>query len=172
MGIYLVATLLSGLIYFILEKISNEYFSRKPFYKTVIIAGCMEILALLTRSYTTEEKLNDSVLIKKIGVIRQIIYYISKNYASQNILMEISVELKYSQSYLTHIFTKLTGISIKEYQMQMRFHYAKKMLKKDKTPISEISRNCGYINSASFTAEFKKRTGKTPLEYRNTSTNE
>ncbi len=150
----------------IFDWLEREYWAKEPFYRTILNACCMQLLGLLTRRYTAQEQKPDSVMLKKLILVRQIMQYISRNYQSQQILVLLSRELKYSQYYLSHIFKEMTGISIKEYQMENRFQLAKKMLIRENASVSEIAASLGYNNPASFSAEFKKRSGMTPLAYR------
>ncbi len=147
------------------DKIAKENYGQKCFFQAIITSGCMEILGLLSRQYNAQKPLS-STKIEKLQLVRQMMQYISSNFHSQNILKDLSELLKYSQHYLTHIFSKITGITVKDYQMQIRFKYAKKMLVENNLTILEIAEHCGYASVTSFTLAFRNKTGKTPCEYK------
>lgn len=149
----------------IFDKITDEYYSQKPFYEAIILSSCMEMLGILSRWYTTDKKVIDDTLLKKTDIVRQMTQYISDNYSSQDILADLSEYLNYSKSHLSHIFISTIGISVKEYLLRTRFHYAKKMLGREKLSVFETAKKCGYNNAASFSTAFKKRIGITPAEY-------
>ncbi len=147
------------------DKIAKENYGQKSFFQAIITSGCIEILGLLSRKYNTPKSVSNATL-EKIQIVRQMMQYISNRFYSQNILKDLSELLKYNPYYLTHIFSKITGITVKDYQMEIRFKYAKKMLLQNNLSIFEIAENCGYANATSFTLAFRNRTGKTPLEYK------
>ncbi len=147
------------------DKIAKENYGQKSFFQAIITSACIEILGLLSRKYNGQKPLSNTAL-EKIQIVRQMMQYISSRFDSQNILKDLSEFLKYNPYYLTHIFSKITGITVKNYQMQIRFKYAKKMLLQNNLSILEIAQNCGYANATSFTLAFRNITGKTPCEYR------
>ncbi len=153
------------LISSLFDKISSEQYSQKDFYETIIISSCLEILGILSRNYKIDRPIANATF-EKLQVVRQMMQYISSMFASQQILKELSDKLTYSQYYLSHIFSKVTGMSVKDYQMQIRFQQAKKMLAQNKLTIFEIATICGYASESSFILAFRNRIGKTPLEYR------
>ncbi len=147
------------------DKISKENYGQKSFFHAMITSSCMEILALISRQYNIQKPKQNATL-EKIQIVRQMMQYISNSFDSQNILKELSEQLKYSQYYLTHIFSEIMGVTVKDYQMQIRFKQAKKMLVQDNLSIIEIAGKCGYASVSSFTLAFRNKTGKTPSEYR------
>ncbi len=147
------------------DKIAKENYGQKSFFQAIITSGCIEILGLLSRKYNIQKPVSNATL-EKIQIVRQMMQYISSRFYSQNILNDLSELLKYNPYYLTHIFSKITGITVKDYQLQIRFKYAKKMLLQNNLTIFEIAENCGYASVSSFTLAFRNKTGKTPLEYK------
>ncbi len=147
------------------DKIAKENYGQKSFFQAIITSACMEILGLLSRQYNTQKPDSNAVL-EKIQIVRQMMQYIFNNFYSQHILKDLSEQLKYSPYYLTHIFSEITGVTVKDYQMEIRFKQAKKMLVQNNLTIAEIAENCGYANASSFTLAFRNKTGKTPLEYK------
>ncbi|HSZ86605.1 MAG TPA: AraC family transcriptional regulator [Puia sp.] len=63
-------------------------------------------------------------------------------------------------------FKELFGVSIREYQVQLKMAEAKRLLANTSEKISSIAYAMGYERHASFTLEFKKRIGKGPREWR------
>ncbi len=147
------------------DKISKENYGQKAFFQTMITSSCLEILGVLSRQYNVQKPEQNATL-EKIQIVRQMMQYISSRFFSQNILKELSEQLKYSQYYLTHIFSEIMEVSVKEYQMQIRFKQAKKMLVQNNLTIFEIAENCGYASVSSFALAFRNKTGRTPSEYR------
>ncbi len=147
------------------DKIAKENYGQKSFFQPIVMSGCIEILGLLSRQYNIQKPASTATL-EKIQIVRQMMQYISIRFYSQNILKDLSELLKYNPFYLTHIFSEITGVTVKAYQLEIRFNYAKKMLLQNRLTILEIAENCGYANATSFTLAFRNKTGKTPSEYK------
>lgn len=76
-------------------------------------------------------------------------------------------ELVYlNPTYLSNLYKQTTGVMLSEFIAEARIHKAKKLLKEDGLKIHEISTGVGFENAGYFTRFFKKRTGLTPQEYR------
>jgi AraC-like DNA-binding protein/ribosomal protein L27 len=81
-------------------------------------------------------------------------------------LDEICAALKMSQSTLNRMFAKHAGKSPLEYFLDMKTGAAKQMLQSERASVKEISEKLGYSNQLYFSAEFKKRAGVSPREFR------
>lgn len=99
--------------------------------------------------------------------VAQIKQDIDKNYASIMSLTEITDKLFFSSGYASKLFKKYTNLTINEYLLERRMTEAKKLLKNTKHKSSEIAHMVGYQSNTYFTTAFKKYTGMTPTEYRN-----
>ena len=69
-------------------------------------------------------------------------------------------------SYISHLFKKHCGKSIRAYTNDLRISEAKKLLKNTGLSIKEISERTGFFDSNYFSNSFKKETGVSPKEYR------
>ena len=70
-----------------------------------------------------------------------------------------------SQSYLSHVFSDIAGMSFVEYQTKIRMEKAAALLATGRR-ISEIAEAVGYRSRKAFLANFRAFTGLTPSEYR------
>lgn len=84
-------------------------------------------------------------------------------------IKNICKSLAISPSYLQHKYKKLFGNSIKNDITASRIDYSQRLLTKTKYTVSAISRMVGYENDMTFMYIFKKKTGLTPSQYRNSS---
>lgn len=90
-----------------------------------------------------------------------------KGHLKEEILLpEIASMVNMSASHFSHIFKKEEGISFMEYVYGLRMERAKSLLKNSDLKVNEIAEQIGIDNSNYFSAQFKKRTGQSPLEYR------
>jgi two-component system response regulator YesN len=81
--------------------------------------------------------------------------------------MEIAEELGVSSNYLSTIFRKETQYSISEYLNGVRLKHAKKLLRDTNLKVYEIAEQVGFCDVYYFSNVFKKYTGVTPSDYRN-----
>jgi len=84
---------------------------------------------------------------------------ISRNAAAEHIGI--------SPGYLSHIMSKEEGCSFSDYVTKQKMELAKQELLSSNAPVGEIARRCGYDNPKYFSTLFKKHTGMTPTQYKN-----
>lgn len=92
--------------------------------------------------------------------------YLENNYALPISLDDIAKSVGMSKYSLCHSFKQLDGESVIGRLRAVRIAKAKQLLRQMSLKTEEIGRLCGFENSSYFCKEFKRVTGKTPLEYR------
>lgn len=95
--------------------------------------------------------------------------YIEKNFQENINLNKISNYVSLSKNYFCNIFKKETGITIWDYLIRIRMEEAKRMLLETEQKTYEISEKVGYDDPSYFGRLFKKYTGFTPMEFRESS---
>lgn len=71
-----------------------------------------------------------------------------------------------SYAYFRQLFFDKTGVNPREYITRLRIEYAERLLEDGQRSIAEIAGLCGYTEVSSFSREFTRRKGSSPLEYR------
>lgn len=102
-------------------------------------------------------------------IIEEVKAYIKKNLNMELSRNELAEMVYFHPDYLSHTFKKQVGISISDYILQERIKEARILLSTTNGSVSEVALEVGYANAAYFTRLFKRSTGMTPKEYRNTS---
>ena len=101
------------------------------------------------------------------------IYYDIMDYVKTNIsrnikISEIAAAFGYNEKYISHRFVEICGIPLKQYILKTKIEQANYMLTDTNKSIAEIAKELGYSDSHNFSRTYKKITGLSPSEYRNT----
>jgi len=114
----------------------------------------------------------DSRISGKYGdVILKAKAFIDKNYASQDTCLRVVADyVHFSPNHFSTIFSQECGITFIEYLTNVRIDVAKKMLIETDNKSSDIAYDCGFSDPHYFSFIFKKTTGMTPREYKNSQT--
>ncbi len=103
------------------------------------------------------------------SVIKKANEYLERNYTNPDFsLVAISDYLHLSSSYFSRLYRKETGESFIEALTNIRLQKSKALLKETNERISAISESIGYTDSKYFCTLFRKYTGLTPMEFRET----
>ena len=110
--------------------------------------------------------------IKSFGARAVKISQEGKQYMDLHYMDDIGVDtmarmFQVSANYFNKMFKQAYSISSKEYLINIRVGHAMEYLKNPALPIREAGIMVGYEDSNYFTRIFKKKTGMTPIEYRN-----
>jgi AraC-like DNA-binding protein len=97
------------------------------------------------------------------------ISFMKANIHKQLSVEEIARQLHYSPSHYASLFKKKMGLSPIEYFIRMKIHYACQLLSQRELIIKEIANKIGYDDPYYFSRIFKKVTGKSPEQYKNTT---
>ncbi len=94
--------------------------------------------------------------------------FIRSHLAEPLTLEQLSSRVQFSPSHFHTIFTGWFGTTPHEFVLSCRIDEAKASLRSDRCSLIEIAGDCGFSSQSHFSAQFKKATGQTPLQYRKT----
>ncbi|BBI31274.1 hypothetical protein KCTCHS21_06730 [Cohnella abietis] len=98
------------------------------------------------------------------------IAFIRANYNQDINLTMISEHVNKNPAYFSVMFKKKTGLGVIEYLTDFRMELAKKLLVETQMKTYQIAESTGYNDPAYFSNTFKRHSGTTPQEYRNSAT--
>ena len=78
-------------------------------------------------------------------------------------------ESGYSYTHLNKLFLEDTGVSVGKFLSKKKLDYAITAIKCSEKSLQKISEVLGFSTYSHFSAYFKKNTGISPLQYRQTS---
>jgi AraC-like DNA-binding protein len=94
--------------------------------------------------------------------------YIRRNISRNIKISEIADAFGYSPKYLSHLFSEIRGISLKQFITSQKMETACYYLTDSDKTVSEIAVELGFSDVHNFSKAFKKVTGLSPSSYRNT----
>ncbi len=98
--------------------------------------------------------------------VRRCIDYIYNHLQEPITLEKLAHREKLNPSYLSKLFSKETGVPLRNYIQNVKIETAKNMLEETTFSISDIALSLGYSSQSSFTYSFRMHTGTTPSKYR------
>ncbi|WP_019909328.1 response regulator [Paenibacillus sp. HW567] len=97
----------------------------------------------------------------------QAVAYIREWYGKEGLsLQEVADHVHVSTTYLSTIFKKITGVNFSDFLTETRLQAAMEWLGKENLKTYEVAERVGYGNPQYFSVSFKKHTGMTPSEFR------
>ncbi|MBB6669116.1 response regulator [Cohnella nanjingensis] len=98
--------------------------------------------------------------------IRDIVQYLDGHYFEDVSLIDIATRYYMDPSYLSKLFKSVTDENFIEYVTRKRMEKACELLRSPERKIGDVAELVGYENQRYFSQVFKKFTGHTPSEYR------
>ena len=97
-------------------------------------------------------------------LIPMVLDYIEEHYGEPLNLEQLAASFYVSKYYLSHLFSKKTGISLFRYLTQKRLMEARQLLARG-VPPSEVCQRCGFGDYANFYRAFKEQFGQSPRDF-------
>lgn len=97
-----------------------------------------------------------------------ILDYVKNNVSRPLKVSEIADAFGYNEKYLSHRFAQVFGMPLKQYILKTKIEQANFMLTDTNQSISDIAKTLGFSDNHNFSRTYKKLTGLSPSEYRNT----
>ena len=99
--------------------------------------------------------------------VKEAVTFINLNLSSNLTVKKVSSKIGLSSDYLTRLFKKEMGMNIITYINKKRIETSLELLKVTDLSIAEIGDLIGLNNTSYFYTLFKKETGTSPKQYRN-----
>lgn len=105
-------------------------------------------------------------------LVQEMIGYLNKHLLHSISIAALCQEFSYSKAYLSKLFKSKTGRTILEYFTALKIAEAKRLIRETNLNISQIASQLSYESSQYFSRSFKRVTGMTPQEYRQSVLND
>lgn len=152
----------------LVEQIKDELTQKGAEYKLAIKSYINLIMILLIRefNYKSDEQLPTAQLSNMLKATK----YIDRNISEKLSLDDISSVAGMSPNYFSTLFKQLNGTALWDYISAKRIEKAIGLILGDGEDMTMLSvaLECGFNSTASFNRIFKKQTGMTPTQFKNT----
>ena len=129
----------------------------------VDINECLwQLLLSLVALNDLENRGNDALSDNVIKVVQD---YIKANIQKKINFNYLAERVGYSYDWLRHLYKQKMGITLKQYQQNVRMAKAIRLLSESKCKVQDVSRKCGFSNVVIFVNWFKKVHSITPKQY-------
>lgn len=123
-------------------------------------SGYAYSLLLKLRSAPAEEHPNLSPLVSAaVAIIQEEFPYLEG-------MDELAERLEVSKAHLIRSFVRKTGVSPGKYLIRVRIEYAKLLLQDEDATVAYAAAASGFANANYFAKAFRRETGMSPTEYR------
>lgn len=152
----------------IIESIIREQMQEKYCSDIAIKSGCAQLLMHILRE--TEGEGSSAAVSEATDEVIRLIYkaieHIYNNFQCKTTALECSKVVGMSYSYFSRTFKNVTGKTFSEFLEDIRLDNAKKLLLTTDKSVAEIAFESGYNDTCYFIAEFRKKSGVTPKQFR------
>lgn len=142
---------------------------RRESYSTheLLIKSCLLLLLHHIHRYSAAAKEN-SLSQFSYGRLKNALYDIQHCYDQEISVKTVAGKCGFSESHFMKLFRELTGMGFHAYLVNYRLELAARQLSETSLKVIDIAENCGFHHQSYFTRAFRKKYGRTPLEYRKT----
>ncbi len=152
-------------------EIVNEIFAADPdsyrsLYRKKNVASIIKWLRRLEAGLC--DAFSDDKRCRRHYLVDNCCKYINEHISQKISLQDIADTFGVSPNYMGQLFKKHMDIGISEYITNQKVNEAKGLLKNTSLKIYEISDQLGFEDAFYFSKVFKKNTGMSPKDYRNT----
>ena len=147
------------------EEIIRETEKADEYSNISTVSVLLSLFIYLNRHYVRAREEQELAEQKKITLVRNTLLYLQEHYKERLTVEQISEEMHFSKSYLSHTFKELTHLSLIGYINMLRCQNARALIL-DGISIAEAAAECGFSDLSYFTRVFKKTMGLLPSEVR------
>lgn len=124
-----------------------------------------QLLLLINNCYRVNDSSKVSIMPE---LVKNVMLYISDNLSGDLSLAKISSQFYHNGTYISRMFKKHTGLTLKEYIIDQRIDVAKQILSKGGN-VQEACYKSGFSDYSNFIRSFTSAIGTSPGKYRQES---
>lgn len=122
---------------------------------TSLLSHCVDLLGSQIQTASRSQALFEAIRV-----------YIDEHFTAPLTRESVAQAFYISPNYLSHLFQKTGAVGFNEYLTNTRLEHARQLLKGYDLKVKEVAHACGFIDSNYFCRLFRKKTERSPSEYR------
>ena len=152
-----------GAIMKLLQRMEQEWLSKRPGYEALITGFFLQLVAELSRASSGWGERQE---VGQNPRVTTTIHFMEQHYADPITLAELAGKAQMSVNSLLRIFKQATDMTPIDYLIHLRIRKACELLANPAFPIKEITFKAGFSDSNYFARQFRKVMGMTASEFR------
>ena len=152
----------------IVRKLCHTLAEKKVGYEFATQGYLFLLFSVIIKEHIYEQNLNDNVSATRIASIKNVLSYISDNYANPISLETLSKIAGMNPKYFCRYFKSMTERTPIDYLNYYRIECACEMLSTKDISIKEAAISCGFNDESYFIKTFHKYKGITPKQFTKT----
>lgn len=141
-------------------------------WEGALLVHLQELIVLISRIYHGAHPRNDKMLTAGVrDLCDEVIVFLEDHFREKLTLGELARRFHVSSSYLSRVFKRRMGFGLIEYVNNLRVEEACRLLCTREWSVTRIAAEVGYDEIAYFSRCFRKKTGKSASDYRNSIVN-
>lgn len=146
------------------NRIYLEFSSQQKGYLGLLRAYVTELIIKIFRGMDSHAE--GKISPRQKEAVAGAVAYLRENYHTHITLESLAMHIFLSKDYLNRIFRETTGLPVNAFLQKLRVEESCRLLSSTAMSVLEISKACGFGDSKSFYAAFKRIMQLTPGEYR------
>ncbi|MCC3375798.1 AraC family transcriptional regulator [Cohnella sp. REN36] len=100
-------------------------------------------------------------------LVRQVIVYLSTQYAEPVTIEAMAETLGYNRAYLSRLFKRHAGVTPMGFLARLRIDHGRRLLReRPELTVEQIASSAGFRDALYFSKQFRRAYGETPTDYR------
>jgi AraC-like DNA-binding protein len=148
-----------------IETLCRNLVAKQLHNESFILERLIQLIELSKQKVHEEYDHEDTyknLIYKYINIIKAHVDMYGQNFS----LQEVAEKMGFSESHMSHILKRQTGIPAKQYKDRFVLERCRKELLAY-GQVGDAAERCGFSSAAAFSKFFKKHTGETPGAFRN-----
>lgn len=146
----------------IAEKLSTAVYLKKPCDDLLVDAYLTEILVLVSRRLVGNRNQDGQGMVPDL--VADVKNYIFEHLTEQITLSDLSGQFFFNGKYISAMFKKYTGMTLRSYVLDQRIMLAKRLLREGSN-VSEACYHSGFLDYTNFIRSFTRTVGMSPGKY-------
>jgi len=144
----------------------DELGGRRRGYGFAAVTHLMQLIGYLSRCYSSLEE----DIRRPVSQISEVLGYMERHFAEPLTVADLTRVAHMSQTTLMRTFNRIMGRSPIDHLLRLRISKARSLLRRTDVPVTEIAFQVGFNDSNYFSRQFRRLSGSSPRDYRNSRT--